>query len=94
MQTTAVRDLHDWITGFGSVQERMRAKLASPAPDYRARETRLSSAPLGWRDLGLDQYELGPNPGAPKAREGRHLVVLSLGQGGIALSRRCQARPA
>ena len=92
MQTTAVRDLHDWITGFGSVQERMRAKLASPAPDYRAREHDLSSAPLGWRDLGLDQYELGPNAGAPKASEGRHLVVLSLGQGGIALSG--GARPA
>lgn len=38
MQTTGVRDLHDWITGFGSLQVRMRAKLASPAPDYHLRE--------------------------------------------------------
>lgn len=86
MQTTGVRDLHDWITGFGSVQERMRAKLASAAPDYRAREARLSSAPLGWRDLGLEQYELGPGAGVPPAKAGGHLVVLSLGRGRIALS--------
>ncbi len=86
MQTTGVRDLHDWITGFGSLQERMRAKLASPAPDYRARDTRLSSAPLGWRDLGLEQHDLVPGVGLPTANAGRHLVVLSLGQGRIALS--------
>jgi hypothetical protein len=42
-----MRDLHDWITGLGSLQERMRAKLARPAPDFRARDARLSSAPLG-----------------------------------------------
>jgi len=86
MDTTGVRDLHDWITGFGSLQERMRAKLASPAPDYHARAARLSSAPLGWRDLGLEQYELGPDAGRAPAKAGRHLVILSLGRGEMLLS--------
>ena len=86
MQTTGVRDLHDWITGFGSLQVRMRAKLASPAPDYHLREARLSSAPLGWRDLSLEQHELGPGAGTPSAEAGRHRVVLSLGRGEIVLS--------
>jgi len=79
MQTTAMRDLHDWITGLGSLQERMRAKLARPAPDFRARDARLSSAPLGWRDLGLEQHDLVPGAAMAPASAGRHLVVLSLG---------------
>ncbi len=86
MNTTGVRDLHDWITGFGSLQERMRAKLASPAPDYMTRAARLSSAPLGWRDLGLEQHELGSEKTRAPAKAGRHLVILSLGSGRIALA--------
>jgi AraC family transcriptional regulator len=86
METAGVRDLHDWITGFGSLQERMRAKLARPAPDYRAREARLSSAPLGWRDLGLEQHDLAPGAGSPPAKPGRHLVILCLGSGRIVLN--------
>lgn len=86
MESTAVRDLHDWITGFGSLQERMRAKLASPAPDYHAREARPSSAPLGWRDLGLEHHELGSDEAKAPAKAGRHLVILSLGRGEIFLS--------
>lgn len=84
--STAVRDLHDWITGFGSLQERMRAKLARPAPDYRARDGRLSSAALGWRELGLEQHEPGPEGGRSPAKAGRHLVILSLGTGRMILA--------
>jgi len=85
MDSAGVRDLHDWITGFGSLQERVRAKLASPTPDYRTREPGFSSAPLGWRDLGLDQYELRADSTRLPAITGRHLIILSLGTGRLVL---------
>jgi len=81
MAPTAVRDLNDWITGFGSLQERMKARLARPAPGARTAGTRLSGTKLGWRDLGFEQLEIPAGGTVPAARADRHVVLVGLGAG-------------
>src|SRR5882672_2981211 len=86
MDTTAVRDLHDWVTGFAVLQELMRTKLASPLPEYRAPDAHLSSRSLGWRGLSFDQEDLATTASRPSQVAGRHLVIVSLGRGRITLN--------
>lgn len=81
MATSTQRDLFDWITGFGSMQQRMQARLARPVPDRRTAGARLSSAKLGWRNLGFEQLELAEGARVPAGRPGCHLVLLGLGSG-------------
>src|SRR5690606_25513978 len=81
MATSRQRDLFDWITGFGSMQQRMRGRLARPVPDRRTAGARLSSAKLGWRNLGFEQLELAEGARVPAGRPGCHLVLLGLGSG-------------
>jgi AraC-like DNA-binding protein len=98
MAPNAVRDLYDWITGFGSLQERMRARLAKPAPDPRLAGGRPSGARLGWRDLGFEQVEFAAGAALPAGKPDRHVVLLGLGSGRVAatqsgVSRAYEIRP-
>jgi AraC family transcriptional regulator len=86
MQTTTVRDLHDWVTGFAVLQELVPTKLASPPTDYSASDARLSSRSLGWRGLSFDQEELAVAGSRPPQSAGRHLVIVSLGRGRIVVT--------
>ena len=78
------RDLHDWMTGFGSQQHRISARLARPAYVANSPGPRLSGARLGWRDLGFEQLEIDAGATVPAARPGRHAVLLGLGCGRLA----------
>ena len=81
MGPTAVRDLYDWITGFGSLQQRMRARLDRAVPGARPAGGRLSGAKLGWRDLGFEQLEISGGNAVPAGKPGSHVVLLGLGSG-------------
>jgi AraC family transcriptional regulator len=84
MQATAVRDLHDWVTRSASLKDIVRASLDAPPPG-RSRDARLSSATLGWRDLGFAQHEVaGPATLLPR-KPGNHVLVLGLGRGRLVI---------
>lgn len=99
MTPPAVRDLYDWMTGFGSLQERIRARLARPAPGPRVAHRRLSGARLGWRDLGFEQLEIAEGGSVPKDKAGRHVLLLGLGAGQLGATgpggatQSCEIRP-
>lgn len=84
MQATAVRDLHDWITRSASLKDIVRASLDAP-PSGRGREARLSSATLGWRDLGFAQHEVSGSAAPLPRKPGNHVLVLGLGRGRLAI---------
>jgi AraC family transcriptional regulator len=86
MESTAVRDLHDWVTGFAVLQDLVRMGRAGPPLDYKAVDARLSSGSLGWRGLSFDQQELASTASRPPQSAGRHLVIVSLGRGHIIMN--------
>jgi AraC family transcriptional regulator len=83
MDTTAIRDLNDWVTGFASLQERMRKRLAAPAAQAHDRAPWMPLPALHWRDLGFERVRLGVSQDLGTERSGRHIVVLVLGRGTI-----------
>ncbi len=92
------RDLHDWMTRFGSQQQRISARLARPAPRPPSAGKHVSGARLGWRDLGFEQLEIAAGATVPAARPGQHAVLVGLGCGRLSATRAgemqaCDVRP-
>ena len=83
MDTTAIRDLHDWVTGFASLQERMRARLSAPAAAGRIGDDWMPMPALHWRDLTFERTRLGISQDIGAGRDGQHVVVLVLGGGTV-----------
>ena len=83
MAATAVRDLHDWITGFGSLQERMRRGWSARRPVSGLPRTRLSARNWAGATSALNSSKFRPGALVRPTEAGRHVVLVGLGAGGL-----------
>ena len=83
MDKTAIRDLDDWVTGFASLQERLRRGLESAPAGARADGGSERGRAAHWRELGFEQLRLGPNEDLMTARAGCHVMVVALESGRV-----------
>lgn len=83
MDRTAIRDLDDWVTGFASLQERMRQRLESPVPGLRPLGERASEMTQRWRELGFERSRLGIDENVMTRHTGSHVIVVALGIGRV-----------